>query len=85
MYGGGLLLMTAAQGRAGTLGVPRRVASIDYGGHTPHGWSLPMNIAGFGVGIASFAGALFVFLMVATLVAGKHSDRPEELVPAASE
>ncbi|MHB8642205.1 MAG: cbb3-type cytochrome c oxidase subunit I [Gaiellaceae bacterium] len=84
LYGGGLLLMTSAQGWAGTLGVPRRVASIAYGGETPHGWALPMNIAGVGAGLASFAGALFVFLMVMTLVGGKRSDDPAQLVPSAA-
>jgi cytochrome c oxidase subunit 1 len=84
MYGGGLLLMSSAQGWAGALGVPRRVASISYGGHAPHGWALPMNIAGVGAGVASFAGALFVFLMVMTLIRGKRTDDPERLVPSAA-
>lgn len=84
-YGAGLLLMTLAQGWAGTLGVPRRVATIVYGGHIPHGWALPMNIAGIGAGLASVSGALFIVLMVLTIVAGKRTDRPEELVPAAVE
>jgi len=84
LYGGGLLLMSSAQGWAGALGVPRRVASISYGGHAPHGWALPMNIAGVGAGVASFAGALFVFLMVMTLIRGKRTDDPERLVPSAA-
>jgi len=81
-YGGGLLLMTTAQSWAGTLGVPRRTASIEYGGDAPGGWNLPMNIAGAGVGLVSLAGGLFIVLMVATLVAGKRTEDPERLVPS---
>ena len=84
MYGAGLLLMSSAQGWAGYEGVPRRASSITYGGQTPHGWSLPMNIAGVGGGLASFAGALFIVLMVLTLVRGKRTDDPERLVPSAT-
>ncbi len=82
-YGAGLLLMTTAQAWAGTLGVPRRDATISYGGEGPHSWHLPMNIAGVGAGLSSFAGALFVVLMVLTLVVGKRTDDPERLVPSA--
>lgn len=83
-YGGGLLVMIMAQSWAGTLGVPRRVASISYGGEAPDGWSLPMNIAGFGASVAGLAGALFVVLMVLTLLVGKRTDDPERLVPSAA-
>jgi cytochrome c oxidase subunit I len=83
-YGGGLLLMSSAQGWAGALGVPRRTASISYGGQAPHGWALPMDLAGVGAGLASFAGALFVILMVMTLVRGKRTVDPERLVPSAA-
>lgn len=84
LYGGGLLLMSSAQLWAGVLGVPRRVATIAYGGEAPHGWALPMNIAGVGAGVSSFAGALFVFLMVMTLIRGKRTQDPERLVPSAA-
>lgn len=83
-YGGGLLLMSTAQDWAGVLGVPRRAASIAYGGAAPSDWALPMNLAGVGAGIASLAGALFIFLMVATLLAGKRTDDPQRLVPSAA-
>ncbi len=83
MYGAGLLLMTTAQAWAGTLAVPRRVVSIAYGGDGPHSWRLPMNIAGVGTGLASLAGALFVVLMVLTLLRGRRTDEPERLVPSA--
>ena len=83
-YGGGLLLMSTAQGWAGYLGVPRRADSISYGGEAPHSWALPMNIAGVGAGVASLAGALFIFLMVMTLIRGKRTEDPERLVPSAA-
>jgi cytochrome c oxidase subunit 1 len=83
MYAGGLFLMSSAQWWAGFLGVPRRDASISYGGEMPHGWALPMNIAGVGAGLSSAAGALFVVLMVLTLVRGKRTDDAERLVPSA--
>ena len=43
-----------------------------------------MNIAGVGGGLASLAGALFIVLMVLTLVRGKRTDDPERLVPSAT-
>jgi len=82
-YGGGLLLMILAQSWAGTIGVPRRTARIDYAGEAPGGWDLPMNIAGVGATIAGLAGGLFVVIMVMTLLLGKRTDDPERLVPGA--
>ena len=82
-YFGGLLLMVLAQSWAGTLGVPRRTARIDYAGEAPGGWDLPMNIAGVGATIAGLAGGLFVVIMVMTLLLGKRTDDPERLVPGA--
>lgn len=83
LYVAGMLIMTTAQSWAGALGVPRRTADISYGGDGLSGWDLPMNIAGVGVGLAAISGALFVVLMVLTLLAGKRTDDPARLVPSA--
>lgn len=82
-YGFGLLVLVAGQSWAGTEGVPRRTASIAYGGAAPHGWKLPMNIVGVGAGLAAAAGALFILNMVLTLIVGRKTDDPERLVPSA--
>ena len=82
-YGIGLTVLVAGQSWAGTLGVPRRTASIAYGGAAPHSWNLPMNIVGIGAGLAATAGALFILNMVLTLLWGRRTDEPERLVPAA--
>jgi cytochrome c oxidase subunit I len=83
LYGVGLLVMVLGQTWAGALGVPRRTFEISYGGAEPGGWNLPMNIAGAGVALASAGGALFVVIMVMTLLVGKRTDDPELLVPSA--
>ena len=42
-----------------------------------------MNLNGVGVAFASTAGALFIVIMVATLVLGKRTDDPAELAEPA--
>ena len=83
MYTVGMLVMTNAQIWAGALGVPRRTAEVGYDGLAPGGWDLPMDIAGAGVIISGVAGGLFILIMVATLLIGKRTEEPEELVPYA--
>ncbi len=83
LYALGMLVMTTAQSWAGALGVPRRTSDISYGGAEPGGWDLPMNIAGVGVAMAALSGAIFVVIMVLTLLAGKRTEDPERLVPSA--
>ncbi len=83
LYVAGMLIMTTAQSWAGALGVPRRTAYTSYGGDGLSSWDTPMNIAGVGVGLAALSGALFVAIMVLTLVAGKRTDDPARLVPSA--
>ena len=82
-YAFGLFVMSTAQSWAGTLGVPRRVSSIDYGGAAPDNWRLPMDIAGVGAALAGLGGGLFVVLIVLTLVKGKQTDDPDALSPSA--
>lgn len=84
LYGGGLLFMIAMQSWAGIVGVPRRVASIEYGGQAPTSWELPMNLMGVGVTLAALGGLIFILEMVLTLVVGKPTSDPAELVPSAT-
>jgi cytochrome c oxidase subunit 1 len=81
-YTAGLLIMISGQTWAGVIGVPRRTQSADYGDGLPGGWDASMNFAGIGVALASTAGGLFIVIMVMTLVAGRKTDVPGELVPS---
>jgi len=81
-YCAGLAVMIAGQTWAGIIGVPRRTQSADYGDGLPTGWDASMNFAGVGVALAAAAGSLFILIMVMSLVAGKRTDVPEELVPS---
>ena len=83
VYGAGLLVMIAGQTWAGAVGVPRRTYEISYGGAKLGSWDTPMNLAGVGAGLASLGGALFVVIMVLTLLFGKRTDEPDELIPSA--
>lgn len=78
LYGVGLLFLVATQSWAGMLGIPRRVARVDVG-HDPHSWALPMNLMGVAGAIAGLGGALFVAIMIMTLLRGRHTDDPGEL------
>jgi cytochrome c oxidase subunit 1 len=80
-YAAGLLIMTNAQLWAGALGVPRRTSETEYGGEAPANWDLPMNIAGVGAGITGLAGGIFILVMVMTLLAGRRTSDPAQLVP----
>jgi cytochrome c oxidase subunit 1 len=82
LYGFGLLLLVATQTWGGMLGIPRRVARVDVGAD-PHSWELPMNLMGVAGAVAGLGGALFVVVMVMTLVRGERTDDPAELVPSA--
>jgi cytochrome c oxidase subunit 1 len=83
LYAAGMVVMTTAQSWAGALGVPRRTADISYGGAGLSSWRTPMNIAGVGVGMAALAGAMFVVIMVLTLVRGRRTEDPDKLCPSA--
>ena len=79
----GMLFATSFQTWAGALGVPRRTWDQSYGGEAPGNWDLPMNLNGISAGVAGLGGALFIVIMVATLLIGKRTDDPAELVPSA--
>ena len=82
-YTVGLIVMIAGQTWAGLIGVPRRTQSASYGDGLPSGWDASMNFAGVGVALAAAAGGLFIVIMVMTLLAGRRTELPEELVPSA--
>jgi cytochrome c oxidase subunit 1 len=82
LYGAGLLALIATQTWAGMLGIPRRVSRVDVAGD-PASWRLPMNLMGVAGGIAGLAGALFVVIMVMTILRGKRTDDPAELAVSA--
>ena len=68
--------------RAGFLGVPRRTARVGYGGEGPVDWNAPLNLVGVGAGIAAAGGALFIVVMVMTLLRGERTDDPARLAPS---
>jgi cytochrome c oxidase subunit 1 len=78
LYATGLLLLVASQSWGGMLGIPRRVARVNVGAD-PHSWRLPMDLMGVAGGIAGLGGALFVVIMVMTLLRGERTDNPDEL------
>jgi cytochrome c oxidase subunit 1 len=82
LYAFGLLLLIATQTWGGMLGIPRRVSRVDVGAD-PHSWRLPMDLMGVAGGIAGIGGALFVVIMVMTLLRGKRTDDPDELAVGA--
>lgn len=82
LYATGLLLLVATQTWGGMLGIPRRVSRVDVGAD-PHSWRLPMDLMGVAGGIAGLGGALFVVIMVMTLLRGRRTENPEELAVGA--
>jgi cytochrome c oxidase subunit 1 len=82
LYAAGLLLLVATQTWGGMLGIPRRVSRVDVGSD-PHSWRLPMDLMGVAGGIAGLGGALFVVIMVMTLVRGRRTEDPDELAVGA--
>jgi cytochrome c oxidase subunit 1 len=78
LYAAGLMLLVVTQSWAGMLGIPRRVSRVDVGSD-PHSWRLPMDLMGVAGGIAGIGGALFVVIMVMTLLRGKRTEDPDEL------
>jgi cytochrome c oxidase subunit 1 len=81
-YTAALLILIFAQTWAGVIGVPRRTQSADYGEGLPSGWDASMNLNGIGAALAATMGGLFIVIMVMSLLVGKKTSRPEELVPS---
>ncbi len=85
VFAGGVAVLTLSMLLAGRLGVPRRVADLDYtgaqvgvaifeAGPTP----TVMLLVSIGALLAVVGGVMFVWIMVATLLFGKRTDRPDE-------
>jgi cytochrome c oxidase subunit I len=85
VFAAGVALLTLAMLQAGRLGVPRRVADLDYtdaplgvtvfqSGPTP----AVMLLVSVGALIAVTGGIMFVWVMVATLLKGERTDRPDQ-------
>jgi cytochrome c oxidase subunit I len=83
VFSAGVLIFSLAMLRAGQLGVPRRVADLGY-----EGTVLPVDtfqqtqaevsmlLVTIGALLAVTGGIMFIYVMVATLLVGKDSDRP---------
>ena len=85
VFASGVAVLTLAMLWAGRLGVPRRVADLEYAdaqldvtlfetGATP----AIMALVSFGALLAVIGGVMFVWVMVATLLKGEHTERPDE-------
>lgn len=81
LMAGALILMAVFGWLAGLAGVPRRVASITYGGEAPVTWAPLMNLS-LGVGglLAIVAGVLFVLVAVMTALAGRKATTIRETI-----
>jgi cytochrome c oxidase subunit I len=85
VFSSGVLLLTLAMLLAGRLGVPRRVADLDYS-QAPVGVDLfsaapypgIMLLVSIGAVFAVTGGIMFVWIMVMTLLRGEKTDRPDQ-------
>ena len=85
VFSTGVLLLTLAMMLAGRLGVPRRVADLDYS-QAPLGvdqfasgpYPSVMLLVSIGAVFAVTGGIMFVWVMVMTLLRGERTDRPDE-------
>jgi cytochrome c oxidase subunit I len=84
VFSSGVLLLTLAMLLAGRLGVPRRVADLDYTdaqvgvdlfGAAP--FPGIMLVVSIGAIFAVIGGIMFVWVMVTTLLTGEKTDRPD--------
>jgi cytochrome c oxidase subunit I len=85
VFSSGVLLLTLAMLLAGRLGVPRRVADLDYTdaqvgvdlfGAAP--FPGIMLVVSIGAIFAVIGGIMFVWVMVTTLLTGEKTDRPDQ-------
>lgn len=85
VFSGGVLLLTLSMMLAGRLGVPRRVADLSYDA-APIGveqfsnapFPAIMGLVSIGAILAVTGGIMFVWIMVATLLRGERTERPDE-------
>jgi cytochrome c oxidase subunit I len=85
VFSGGVALLTVAMMAAGRLGVPRRVSDLDYRDaeiavdqFATGPYPAMMGLVSIGAVIAVVGGIMFVWVMVATLLRGERSDRPDQ-------
>ncbi len=85
VFANGVLLLTLAMLLAGRLGVPRRVADLDYSGaqlgvdlFSSGPYPSLMLLVAIGAVLAVTGGVMFVWVMVMTLLRGERTDRPDE-------
>jgi cytochrome c oxidase subunit I len=85
VFSGGVLLLTVSMMVAGRLGVPRRVADLSYSDaaigvdqYSTGIYPAAMGFVSLGAVIAVTGGIMFVWVMVATLLRGERSDRPDQ-------
>jgi len=85
VFANGVLLLTLAMLLAGRLGVPRRVADLDYSGAQvgvdlfgSGAYPSVMFLVAIGAVFAVAGGIMFVWVMVMTLLRGERTDRPDE-------
>jgi cytochrome c oxidase subunit I len=85
VFSTGVLLLSLAMLLAGRLGVPRRVADLDYQdaqvgvdlfGAAPY--PSVMLLVSIGAVFAVIGGIMFVWIMVMTLLKGERTDRPDQ-------
>jgi cytochrome c oxidase subunit I len=85
VYGTGMMIVTLGMLLAGRMGVPRRVADLEYS-QAPLGVDLfstgmtpgVMALISTGAVLAVTGGVMFVWVMVATLFLGERTDQPGE-------
>jgi cytochrome c oxidase subunit I len=85
VFGSGMIIVTLGMLLAGRMGVPRRVADLEYS-QAPLGVDLfstgmtpgVMGLVSIGALLAVTGGVMFVWVMVATLFLGERTDQPGE-------
>lgn len=85
VFSGGVLVLTLAMMLAGRLGVPRRVADLGYENaqvgvdqFSSGAFPAMMGLVSIGAVLAVTGGIMFVWIMVATLLRGEKTDRPDQ-------
>ncbi len=84
VFGVGVAVLTLGMLLAGQLGVPRRVADLDYEGaqvgvemYSAAPIPLVMGLVSVGAVLAVIGGVQFIWVMAKTLISGQRSDQPD--------
>jgi cytochrome c oxidase subunit I len=85
VFGGGVAILTLAMLLAGQMGVPRRVADLEYSGSPLNVdlWAsgptpMVMMLVSLGAVLAVIGGIMFVYIIAMTMIKGERSDTPDE-------